>query len=566
MPCYNNGKPSRRARGKSCPAGVSFAFRNDIGNFETGSPRKSKSTNLGLSLEKESNSTRERRQSLPEAFGDKLRFDESFEKKGSLASHLLNYSTLTGGITYNDDNVVFCCKLADAYKPSHSSVAVCNQHMTLNNSSLAHRCFDIAASFSNGSSLDIATDFNEISTRDNVGINENEAKYEINYLCGAHAQTVNRSAKDDVETTLDFVKASEHWEKTFECTKGYLGRKSNQNQTIFDLYSSRFKEDKDVINNGNDILLFDLLRAAEHSKQTSSNADETVRYLGNTFVNSSNNEPNEEQLACGINSTFKEESLRRNFETQGQNQENTRNTLPNLHETGRHSSDLSVSKFLQEISGLEPLDSCNNFSQLTLKNHIPDSAAYTLQSDVASLESHIEGTERLVENLANQVEEARNDIEMSKQKQENEINDLISLNEEMQTIWSAKETEVREILDKFSAYRDAVEADSKERDEMYSEEINKRDMVIKDLHLTKESLQDELARKTAAFRELLEDVQNFDASQVEQLGDVHQLVVSLLETFSDQGATIVCQSISLKLETSIATMKEKDYVRYDNDC
>lgn len=558
MPYYNNHKLSRRTRGKSCPAGVNFAFRNDIGNFKTGSLRKSKSTSFGLSLEKESNSIRERRQSLPEAVLNKLEIDESFEKKRSSASHLLNYSPLTGGKTYNDDNVVFCCKLADAYKPSHSSVAVCNQHTTLNNLSPAHRCFDIAASFSNGSKLDVATDFNKVSTRENVGISEKEVKYEINYQFTTHVQNVNRSDRVEVENILDFVKAPEQLETTFECTRGYLDR---QNQSIFDLYSSCIKGDKDVLKNGNDSLLFDLLRAPEHSKQTSLNADETVKYLGKTFVNSSHNGPNEEQSICGINSTFKEGTGPGNFETQGQDQENTRNTLSNLQETGQHLSDLSVSKLLQEISSLGALDLDNNFSQLILKNHISDSATFVLQSDVASLESHIEGTERSVENLANQVEEAKNDIEMSKQKQENEINDLISLNEEMQTIWSAKETEVREILERFSAYRDAVEADSKERDEMYSEEINKRDMVIKDLHLTKESLQDELARQTAAFRELLEDVQNFDASQVEQLGDVNQLVACLLETFSDQDATVVCQSISLKLETSIATVKRKEYER-----
>ena len=172
-------------------------------------------------------------------------------------------------------------------------------------------------------------------------------------------------------------------------------------------------------------------------------------------------------------------------------------------------------------------------------------------------------TELLVENLAKQVEEAKNDIEMSKRKHENEINDLISLNEEMQTIWSAKETEVREMLDRFSAYRDAVAADSKEKDEIYSEEIHKRDMLIKNLQLTKEALQDELVRQSKTFRDILEDFQNFESSQVDELGDVHVLVASLLDKSTDHESSMVCQSISLRLEKSIALVKEKDYARCD---
>lgn len=557
MPCYNNHKLSRRTRGKSCPAGVSFAFRNDIGT--PGELRKSKSTNFGLSLEKEVNSARERRQSVPEALRDKLQFDGSFEKKRF--SHLLNYSTPTGGRGHNDDNVMFCCKLTDAHRPSHSSIGVCNQHTTLNNPSPAHRCFDIATSFSNHSKLDIAADFDEISNRGNfasynAGGDEKQAEYEI-----THAENVNRSTGDDVGNILHLVKASEHSEKTFECRKEYSGnpqgRKSNQNQSVFDLYSSGISDDKDVLKKEIDSLLFDLLRAAVQSKETSLNADERAKYLGNTLVNSLNNELNEEQSTCEINSTFKEESFQSNFETPGQIR--TKNTLSNLHGTGRQLGNISVSRLFQEISSLEGLDSEDSLSAL-----IADSAAFS-QSDFSRLESDIEGTERLVENLASQVEETRNDIEMSKQRQENEISDLLSLNEEIQTIVSAKDTEVREILEKFSAYRDAVEADTKEKDELYSEEINKRDTLIKELHLTKESLEDELTRQTSAFRELLDDVRNFDASQVEELGDVCQLVTRLLETFSDQDATVVCQSISLKLQTSIATVKEKDYVRYGDD-
>ena len=558
MPCYNNRKLSRRTRGKSCPAGVSFAFRNDIGT--PGELRKSKSTNFDLSLEKEENSARGRRQSVPEALRDKLELDGSFEKKRF--SHLLNYSTPTGGKGHNDDNVMFCCKLTDAHRPSHSSIGVCNQHTTLNNSSSpAHRSFDIATSFSNHSKLDIAADFDEISNRanfasNNAGVNEKQAEYEV-----THAENVNRSTRDDVGNILCLVKASEHSDKTFECREEYSGnqqgRKSNQNQSVFDLYSSGILDDKDVLKKGIDSLLFDLLRAAEQSKETSLNAEERAKYLGNTFVNSLNNKRNEEPSTCEINSTFKEETFQSNFETLEQIR--TRNRLSNLHGTSGHRGNISVSRLFQEIRSLEGLDSEARWSEL-----IADSAAFS-QSDFSRLESHIEGTERLVENLANQVEETKNDIEMSKQKQENEISDLISLNEEIQTIVSAKDTEVREILEKFSAYRDAVEADSKEKDEMYSEEINKRDTLIKELHLTKESLEDELTRQTSAFRELLDDVRNFDASQVEELGDVSQLVTRLLETFSDQDATVVCQSISLKLETSIATVKEKDYVRYGDD-
>ena len=234
----------------------------------------------------------------------------------------------------------------------------------------------------------------------------------------------------------------------------------------------------------------------------------------------------------------------------------------NSEEAGRPLDNAFLGRFLQEIPGLEVLSVDDNSPRVVSGTRIFD--PLVVDSDVQRLECHVYGTEILVENLASEVEATRQEIEMSKRKQENEINDLISLNEEMQTIWSEKETEMREILQRFSAYRDAVDADSKEKDEVFAEELNKRDSMIKDLTEARNALEDELRRKTEALKEVINDVENFDVEQVQQLLHVNQLVACLLEKFSDQDAGVaVCQSISFKLETSIATIKEKDYTRYN---
>ena len=574
MPCYNNHKFSRRTRGKSCPAGVSFAFQNDITNFETGTLRKAKSTSLGLPLEKESNVTRQRRQSFPKALRDELGVlirDESFAKNASSSSlHLQNYSTLAGGSAHN----LFCRKLADAHKLSHSSVDVGNQHTALNNSSPAHCRFDVVHSSSKESTSDSGADFDNTSSHDNVSfteVNEKRVKCQINALC--LQRSVDRSAKDNNENILfGLLKTSEHTEETLSSldeTGKYLENSSNseiiQKPTICDINSSRKEQS---LTDGIEELSFDLLIAAENP-ETSSTLNETSQQVDCSFLsNSFDNKLNENHTTSGIKSSLKEQAFQAKdkieFLTPAEDQEqdeNRQNALSNLNNSGRHLDNSFVKRLLQEVNSLEVIDSEDNPNQLI---HVPYLTAFT-ETDVARLQSHIQGTELLVENLASQVEEAKNEIEMSTQKQENEINDLISLNEEMQTIWSAKENEVREMLEKFSAYRSAVEADSKEKDDLFSEEIHKREMLIKDLQLTKDALQDELTRQTEAFKEVLDDFQNFEATQVEQLGDVSQLVTCLLEKFSDSDASMVCQSISVKLETSIATIKEKDYARCSND-
>ena len=557
MPCYNNHKLSRRIRGKSCPAAVSFAFRNDITNF--GTLRKSKSTNLAVNLQKEHNFTRSRRRSFPKALSDELGLDatdESFAKKAS-SSTLHLHSVLTGGITHN----LSCRKLANAHKLTHSLVDVCNQHTALNNLSPAHRCFDVDDSFSNQLTLDIAADFDEISSPENVSSSHaevNEKRCET--IASCIKQSVHYRTKYDNENILfGLLTASEHTEESLARTgkhfENSLCSELNQNPALCEVGSSFNELDEQDIKDRNETLLFGLLKASEASKKALSNVDETEKYLHNPFLNSLDNLTFKEQ-------TFEAKEDIDFLTTAGEqeNTENTHNALSNLND--QHLDNSFLSRFLQEVNRLEVNDSEDN--QSIRSNPVLDLTAFT-DNDVARLESHIQGTELLVENLATQVEDAKNEIEMSKQKQENEINDLISLNEEMQTIWSAKEAEVREILDRFSTYRDAVEADSKEKDEIYSEEINKREMLIKDLQLTKDALQEELARQTGALRGVLDDVQNFEATQVQQLGDVNQLVACLLEKFTDQEASLVCQSISVKLETSIATIKEKDYARCSNN-
>lgn len=60
---------------------------------------------------------------------------------------------------------------------------------------------------------------------------------------------------------------------------------------------------------------------------------------------------------------------------------------------------------------------------------------------------------------------------MSTFEEEKDVRDLVLLNAEMQTIWNKKEYEVRDVLEKFSAYRAAVDSDAKEKDELFVEEV-----------------------------------------------------------------------------------------------
>ena len=561
MSRLNNRKLSRRSRGKSCPAGV--AFRNDITNFETSTIRKSRSTNLVQTLEKESNVSHERRQSFPKVLYDKLGLhvrDENLTKKASSILHLQNYS-LTGGNAHN----LFCRKLADAHKPTHSAVDVCNQHTTLNNLSPAHLCLEVVSSFAKASTSDISTDFDQISAHDNVCFttHEKRAKCEINASC------IRQSVDQDDNRAL--LEASEYTRETLSntnLTRKYLENSSscsepNQKPTI-DEISPSFKEHDEKTLTDDNHLLSKFLKASENQGKTLLTFDERKQDLHDLFLQSLDKKPIQDQTTQSKNSSINEQCLKDKawcklltfVDERGHGQ----NVSPNLNKPGQDFDESFIRRFLQEIKRLEvdSEDDLNCFSPEL------DLTAFK-DSDVARLESDIQGTELLVENLADQVKEAKKEIEMTSQKQENEINDLILLNEEMQTIWSAKEAEVREMLERFSAYRSAVEADSKEKDDLFSEEINKRETLIKDLQLTKDALQDELQRQTEVFREVLNDLQHFEATQVQQLGDVNQLVACLLEKFSDQEANLVCQSISVKLETTIATIKEKDYARYSED-
>ena len=564
MSRYNNPKLSKRSRGKSCPAGVRFAFRNNITNFESGTLRKSKSTSLAR-LGKESNFTRERRQSSPKALCDDLGLhvrDESLIKKASSTLHSENYSVLTGGVRG---------KLADAHKLSHSAVDVSNQHTTLNNLSPAHRFTDLVGSSSDKFTSDIATDFDGTSARENVRLTTKEkpGQPEINASC------IKQSVDQDDNRNILFglLKASEHTSKTLSSrnlTGEYFKEFSsysdlNPKQTTRGIYPS-FEEHQEQTLTDDNHLLSDFVIAAENPLKTSSTLDNSEDDLNDSFLhtlepnNWNKSQPEHSRTTLLNKQSLQDKASASEFLTFVKDREKNEqglNTQLNSNKTSQH----FFRRFLQELSSIE-INDCED--KLNYLSHLNDLAVFE-DNDVTRLQSHIHGTELLVENLADQVEDAKKEIKMTAQKQENEINDLISLNEEMQTIWSAKEAEVREMLDRFSAYRSAVEADSKEKDDLFCEEINKRETLIKDLQLTKDALQDELQRQTEVLQVILNDLQNFEENQVEQLGDVNQLVACLLEKFSDQEASLVCQSISVKLETSIATIKEKDYARYSDD-
>ena len=148
-------------------------------------------------------------------------------------------------------------------------------------------------------------------------------------------------------------------------------------------------------------------------------------------------------------------------------------------------------------------------------------------ADVTRLECQVYGTELLVESLANEVEETKQELTMSKRKQESDLSDLLLLNEELQTMWSEKESEVREILERFSTYRMAVEADSKEKEELYAEEILKRERTIKDLKCTKCQLEEKLLDKEATIEKLTTDIQEKENGHLKKFLEVNELVEGL---------------------------------------
>ncbi|XP_028416782.1 rootletin-like [Dendronephthya gigantea] len=499
MPLYNNNKHTKRLRGNSCPAGVSFEYRNDIKKDGPGPLQKSKSTNfIGLLLEKEHNLVRERRQSLPDSFRDELSRPAVIDEK-HISDHFPNYSSRrTGGSVHNS----FYSKLVPANSQSHSSADASNQH-TKQNKSPVHRCFAIARSFLNEIPFDISS---ELRT-------ENRDIY-----------PTNLTSTNEIEQAI---------------------KKSNEDPLSASL--------KAVSHSQNDTTLLNTCESAEYSHCSS-------------FKSSSTEEKSENP---GIILTFQSPDLNKTLPTEllksFENIECIRKThgvLSSSSGNGKPLNDAFLGTFFEEVSNSEVDELLERFNRLIQKRDTDDLLDSQADDDVKRLESSIKGTELLVESLAAQVEETKSEIEMSNQKQGNEINELVSFNEEIHSILSAKESEIREILERFSTYRDAVEADTKEKDEIYSEETSKREALINELQLTRDALLEQLTQQTQMLREIIFDAQTFEATHVEQLGDVHQLVAGLLEKFSDQEASLVCQRISVKLETSIATIKEKDYTRY----
>ncbi|XP_046854861.1 uncharacterized protein LOC124447907 isoform X1 [Xenia sp. Carnegie-2017] len=155
---------------------------------------------------------------------------------------------------------------------------------------------------------------------------------------------------------------------------------------------------------------------------------------------------------------------------------------------------------------------------------------------------------------------------MSTFEEEKDVRDLVLLNAEMQTIWNKKECEVRDVLEKFSAYRAAVDSDAKEKDELFVEEIGKREKTIKDLELKIVILQDEMCRQNETFKAFIADVQTAEKDYIQQLVDVIQIVQGLSDSLDKSSAQIICHNIRVQIETFVAKFKERDYRRYINCC
>ncbi|XP_028402078.1 uncharacterized protein LOC114525070 [Dendronephthya gigantea] len=342
-----------------------------------------------------------------------------------------------------------------------------------------------------------------------------------------------------------------------------------ENRDIYPTNLTSTNEIEQAIKKSNEDPLSASLKAVSHSQNDTTllNTCESAEYSHcSSFKSSSTEEKSEDP---GIILTFKSPYLNKTLPTEllksFENIECIRKThgvLSSSSGNGKPLNDAFLGTFFEEVNSSEVDELLERFNRLIQKRDTDDLLDFQADDDVKRLESSIKGTELLVESLAAQVEETKSEIEMSSQKQENEINELVSFNEEIHSILSAKESEIREILERFSTYRDAVEADTKEKDEIYSEETSKREALINELQLTRDALLEQLTQQTQMLREIIFDAQTFEATHVEQLGDVHQLVAGLLEKFSDQEASLVCQRISVKLETSIATIKEKDYTRH----
>lgn len=218
-----------------------------------------------------------------------------------------------------------------------------------------------------------------------------------------------------------------------------------------------------------------------------------------------------------------------------------------------------IENFGEVIESSKVSDLDDKVLQWLLSKQVVDPGEFL--NDVESLECRVHDTKRLADSLASQVEEEKGDSKMNQKKQESELSDLLSLNEEMQTIWSEKESEVREILERFSMYRDAVDADSKEKDEMYAEELNKREMIIRELELSKNNLEEKLSRKEAIMEQVIKDLQQNEATRLQELLEIDKLVTSLAGKYteSETGGEAARQYISERLQSVIAGFEDKGF-------
>ena len=389
MPSYNNHNSFKRTRGKSCPAGVSFAYQNDIAYFRTASKmRKSVSTNFGMNLKKECNFSLQRRSSFSKASFDGLDNCNGYFKEDAF-SHLLNYSLATGGNGHN----LFCCKLANAQK-SHNDVIT--QHTALNNSPTAHRSFDPASSVLKKSTSEIAAAsdqqilFPKNPSSPFNGLGET-GKSDTNTT--RISKSIDRRTKDINEIILfGLVKPSQLSEEITSLNV------NQENPSLHELNSASNKE--------NGILLYGLLKApSEEAKKRLANANNSRKYLDNLFLKSSDNEFNRPEIKSSINSSFlkhssqAKEETRLNLRTPQEKIEDAGITS-NLHETGSILNNLFLGQFTQAANNIEVIDSEDNFSRW-LKN----TGCSSKDNNTVQQEFHFKNTELSVQNLDVDIEE-----------------------------------------------------------------------------------------------------------------------------------------------------------------
>lgn len=215
--------------------------------------------------------------------------------------------------------------------------------------------------------------------------------------------------------------------------------------------------------------------------------------------------------------------------------------------------------FAGELDSVKAIDLDDTVAQLLYVEQPGES----IGDEVGRLKCHVYNTELLVESLASQVEATRNELTMSKKKQENELSDILSLNEEMQSIWSEKESEVREILERFATYRDAVEADSKEKDELYAEELGKREMIIREATFEKKNMTKRLSERENALEEMIQDLKALETARQQEFFEIDKLVGGLAERYTeDETAKEALQAISERVQSVIIEFKGQDFTKY----